>query len=81
MAYKIEYTPDYVKKDLTAERLRIFSRMLMLLGAVLFAALLWHNQSYMLHALEEMAAQVHNGEGTFNAIAAFYETLQGGMGG
>ena len=81
MAYKIEYTPDYVRKDLTALRIRSVSRIVMLAGMAVFACLLLHNREYVVYALEKVALQLRDGEAAWDAVSAFCETLQGSFGG
>ena len=81
MAYKITYTPDYVKKDLTAAYYRKISAGLLAFGVAVFAGLLLCNRAYISYALEEMAAQLQNGESAIETFSAFYETLRGGLGG
>ena len=84
MAYKIVYTPEYVKKDLSSVKLRFLSAVMMILGIAVFAGLVWYNREYVLYvadAFDCMAMQLQEGNAIQDAVAAFYETLQGGFGG
>ena len=84
MEYKIEYTPNYVRKDLTAAKIRTISAIAMLAGLLLSTLFLFYNRQPVLQAiegLEQMALQVQDGESVTNAVAAFYQMLQEGIGG
>ena len=84
MEYKIEYTPNFVRKDLTASKIRTISAIAMLAGLLLSTLFLFYNRQPVLQAiegLEQMALQVLDGESVANAVAAFYQMLQEGIGG
>ena len=81
MGYKIEYTPDYVKKDLTAVALRRISDIVMLMGCALFAALLLQNRAYVTYALDEIAMHLRDGKSVADTVSAFCEMVIGGFGG
>ena len=80
MEYKIEYTPAYSKKDLTAQRMRNLSLAAMVAGLLLSSVLLWCNRAMVVrvvNALEQMAHQVRECESVADVIDTFSQSLQG----
>lgn len=84
MEYKIEYTPVFIKKDLTVQKIRRFSVIAMLAGILLSSILLCMNRepiSQAVDTLERMVLQVGDFESVVDVIGAFCQTLQGDFGG
>lgn len=80
MQYRIEYTPDWVKKKIPSRKFRI----LPLLGIALLALLVWYDWENVIHtalAVEELAQFLQTGVSPSDAISAFCEGLSGAIGG
>lgn len=80
MGYKIEYTPEYVKKRISERKSKIPALALLLLGVL---ALLFYREDVlsMIGRLEQLAVQLKQGDSIIEVFGTFSQVLQGVTGG
>ncbi len=84
MGYKIDYSPEYTKIELSDRKVKRSTLVLFFMAGLLVAGILLVERGEVISAvaaLEQMAAQIKQGGSVVEAFGSFAQALQGVIGG